>query len=129
MEYNKVAAKWWADKIRNVGPGNFDNGDSSSQGGMAIMMASMLAMKTAPSSESIDLFEERLAETIKEKVENGGSITLSVDYHPDYILSSIANETGVSASGFPWKTTMWVKSNHVSVSTGFAAPAKTIFPA
>lgn len=32
MEYNKVAAKWWADKLRNVGPRNFDMGESGEVG-------------------------------------------------------------------------------------------------
>ncbi len=128
MEYNKVAAKWWADKLRNVGLGNFDNGDSSSAGGLAMILAGMLAMDTKPSDESIDLFEKELAETIKEQVESRGSMTLSVDYGPDYILGSLAEKTGVSTNGFPWKTTMWVRSNEVTVSAGYAAPAETIFP-
>lgn len=128
MEYNKVAAKWWADKLRNVGLGNFDNGDSSSAGGLAMLLAGMLAMDTQPSGESIDFFEEKLAETIKEQVESRGSMTLSVDYGPDYILGSIAQESGVSTNGFPWKTTMWVRADKVEVSAGYAAPSETIFP-
>ena len=127
MEYNKVAAKWWADKLRKVGPGNFDNGDSST-GGMAMLLATMLAMESQTSDEAIDLFEERLAETIKEQVEARGSMTLSVDYSPDYILGNLAQETGVSTSRFPWKTTMWIEKDNVSVSAGYAAPCKTIFP-
>lgn len=128
MEYNKVAAKWWADKLRNVTLGNFNNGDESSAGGLAMLLAGMLAMDSQPSDEAIDLFEERLADTIKERVESCGSMTLSVDYGPDYILGSLAQETGVSTNGFPWKTTMWVESNKVSVSAGYAAPCKVIYP-
>jgi len=128
MEYNKVAAKWWADKLRNVGLGNFDNGDKSEAGFFAMLMGSMLAMDTQPAVETIDKFEERLAETIKEQVETRGSMTLSVDYGPDYILGSLAQETGVSTNGFPWKTTMWIEANKVSVSAGYAAPMENIFP-
>lgn len=128
MEYNKVAAKWWADKLRKVVPRNYDNGDNSSTGGMAMLLASMLAMNSQPSDEAINLFEERLADTIKEHVEVNGSMTLDVDYGPDYILSKLAQETGVSANRFPWKTTMWIKKDKVSVSAGYAAPCKTIFP-
>jgi hypothetical protein len=128
MEYNKVAAKWWADKLRNVRPGNFDMGEKGDAGFFAMMLGSMLAMNTQSSGETIDLFEERLAEAIKEQVETRGSMTLSVDYGPDYILGSIAQETGVSTNGFPWKTTMWIEKNKVSVSAGYAAPSETIFP-
>ena len=128
MEYNKVAAKWWADRLRNVGPGNFNNGDESSTGGMAMALATLLAMNSQPSEDAIDLFEAKLAETIKKHVEDRGSMTLSVDYGPDYILSSVAQETGVSSNGFPWKTTMWIYKDKVTVSAGYAAPSKVIFP-
>ena len=128
MEYNKVAAKWWADKLRKTGPGNFDNGDDSSAGGFAMILATMLAIKSEPSNESIDLFEEKLASTIKEHIETHGTLILSVDYGPDYILGNLANETGISTSRFPWKTTMWITENKVSVSAGYATSTKTIFP-
>lgn len=104
MEYNKVAAKWWANRIRNIGLENLDN------------------------SETIDLFEEKLADTIKKHVELYGSITLSVDYCPNYVLRSLAQEIGISTNGFLWKTTMWVEKDKVSVKDGYTAPIKTIFP-
>ena len=128
MEYNKVAAKWWADKIRNVGLGNFNNGNTGSSGGIAMAMASMIALKKQSSSEAIDLFEEKLAETIKESVEKCGPMTLSVDYDPDCVLSSHAEEAGVSLNAFPWKTMMWISEDKVSVSCGYGAPSKVIFP-
>lgn len=128
MEYNKVAAKWWADKLRNVDPGNFDNVDNSSVCNLVIILATISALDSEPSSKAIDLFEEKLADTIKEHVENHSSMTLSVDYGPDYILGSIAHETGVSTNVFPWKTTMWIQKDKVSISAGYAAPTKTIFP-
>ena len=127
MEYNKVAAKWWADKLRNVSLGNFDNGDSSSTGCMAMFLAALLAMDSQPSDVAIDLFEEKLAETIKEQVKVCGSMTLSVDYRPDDTLGSIAQQTGVSPNVFPWKTTMWIEMDKVSVSDGYAAPCEIIF--
>lgn len=128
MEYNKVAAKQWADKLRNVGPRNFDMGESGEVGFWAMMLGTMAAMNTQTPSENIDKFEERLSETIKEEVEDCGHLTLSVDYGPDYILGRLAQETEVSTNGFPWKTTMWIEKGKVSVSAGYAAPEEIIFP-
>jgi len=128
MEYNKIAAKWWADKIRNVGLGNFKNGDDSSAGGITMILACMLASRTMPSLVQIDIFEEKLAKTIKEHVEERGSMVLSVDYGLDQTLGRIAYESGVSSNGFPWKTTMWIERGKVSVSCGYGAPVKKIFP-
>lgn len=128
MEYNKVAAKWWADKLRNIGPGNFNMGDDSSAGGIGMMLATMLALDNEPSSESIDLFEEKLAEIIKEQVEKIGSLILSTDYGPDYTLGKLANETGIDTTSFPWKTLMTIDKAHVSVSCGYGASSKIIFP-
>lgn len=128
MEYNNVAAKWWADKLRNLGPGSFDNGDNSPASSFAMIFATMLATDLKPSSKAIDFFEEKLADVIKEIIETDGYLTLSVDYAPDYILSSIAQETGVSTDVFPWKTTMRIEKDKVSVSAGYAAPYKTLFP-
>ena len=127
-KYYDVASKWWADKLRSVSPGNFNNGDSSSIGGMAMILATILAEDSKPSNEAIDLFEEKLAATIKKDVEKRGSMTLSVDYNPDWVLSGIAQEAGVSTSGFPWKTTMWIEGEKVSVSAGYGAPIENIFP-
>ena len=127
MEYNRVAAKWWADKLRYVSPTNFDNGDNSKTGAYTMMLATVLALDSETSLESIDLFEEKLANKIKEHVEAYGSLTLSVDYAPDDILSSIAYETNVCTNGFPWKTTMWIREDDVSVSSGYAVSIKNIF--
>ena len=128
MDYNEKAAKWWAEKLRNVGPTSFDNGDTSEGSFYASMLATMLAMDTHPSDESVDKFEARLAEVIREKVEKTGYLTLSVDYHPDFILATVASETNVNESGFPWKTTMWVYPTEVSVRAGYGAPVEVIFP-
>lgn len=120
MEYNKVAAKWWADKLRNVKPGNFDNGGSGDVDFWAMMLGTMIAMNTQIPAKSIDKFEECLSETIKKEVDDCGYLTLSVDYGPDYILGKLAKETEISTNIFPWKTTMWIKKDKISVSSGDA---------
>lgn len=128
MEYNKVAAEWWANKLRHIGPKHFDNGDDSTTGGYAMMMATVLAMEDQASNEAIKMFEKRLAEEIKEHVKENGSMILSVDYAPDDVLGNIADECDIAPNGFPWKTTMRIKEDRVSVSYGYGAPEKIIFP-
>ena len=55
MEYYKIAAKWWADQIRNVGLSSFDNGDQSSTGGMAMAMDSNHTKKITSHSIIFDV--------------------------------------------------------------------------
>ena len=128
MKYYEVAAKWWADKIRKASPANFNNGDDGQRGGMAMIMATMIAMKNEPSSEVVDLFEKKLAEKIKEEVERRGQLSLDCDYSPDITLGNIANQTGVDTMSFPWKTNMNITADKVCVSFGYGSGYDTIFP-
>ena len=128
MEYYEIAAKWWANKIRNVCPGNFNNGDESSTGGIMMMMAMMNAMNSKVTDESINSFEKRLAENIREYVEARGSLTISCDYGPDTLLNEIAKETAIPTNRFPFKTIMWINKGNVSVRAGYGASEKVIFP-
>ena len=128
MKYYEVAAKWWADKIRNVGPANYNNGDNGVRGGMAMMMATMIAVDKAPSNVSVELFEKKLAEKIKESVESRGQLSLDCDYGPNMLLGNIARETEIDPMSFPWKTNMHITPDKVQVSFGYGAGYETIFP-
>lgn len=129
VKYSKVAAKWWADKLRHIGPGNFNMGDSTPNGGAAMASGTRLALRFQPAEENIDCFEEILEKKIEEIVEEYGSAILSVDYGPDWILSKVAENANVSTHGFPWKTTMWISKKRVSVRSGYRAPTKVIYKA
>lgn len=128
MEYNKVAAKWWADKLRKPIPGSFDNGDDSSNGGFAMILALMNAMNRQAPDENISNFENELAELIKESVEVQGSMSLDCDYGPGYELSDLAIKHEVDTSLFPWKTHMHITSKEVKVSCGYSKSYVTIYP-
>lgn len=119
MEYNIVAAKWWANKIRNVSLANFDNGDTSESGLSCMIFATNIAVNNSPSEKNIDLFEDMLSKVIKERVEENGSLTLSVDYNPDATLGIVAQESGIGLKCFPWKTVMKIKENEVRVKAGY----------
>ena len=127
MKYYEVAAKWWADKLRNIGPASFNNGDDSAAGGMVSAMATILAVEEKPAGNAADEFEKRLAEAIKEKMEGITYMRLSCDYNPCRMLYDIASEFNISASCFPWKTTMEITPERVNVSCGYGARFKTIY--
>ena len=128
MEYYNVAAQWWADKLRNVSTDNFNNGDDSEKGIAGMFLAAMCAKSTKISDEAIDAFEEALAEHIKEHFEICGYLSLLTDYGPQGILADTAREVGISTNAFPWKTSMWIEKNSISVSCGYAAKTERIFP-
>lgn len=46
-------------------------------------------------------------------------MTLSIDYHPDDILSRIIQKTGISPNCFLPKTIMWISKEKVSVRKGY----------
>ena len=120
MNYYEIAAKWWADKVQNAGPANFNN--------VAMIFASMIAMENASNKDAIEAFEKELANVIKTNVESKGRLTFDCDYAPDRILTEVAIEAGVNPAGFPWKTTMNVTAEKVEVSFGYGASWQTIYP-
>lgn len=52
---------------------------------------------------------------------------LSVDYHPDVALSSAAKAAGLEMK-FPWKTSMWIDEQWLSLSCGYGAPTVYHYP-
>lgn len=116
-EKAEIAANWWAEIIQRP---KFDNGDNSSTGGIASIMASTLTKEI--SEESINHFKENLTTVIDDRLNEEGykrRFTLDVDYHPCFILCEAAERSGVPLLNFPWKTTMWIEPNSISVSYGY----------
>lgn len=124
-EMAKVAAKWWADRLREGA--KLDNADPSRAGGMAFMMGKIMQSRLAQERtlEQVQLFEDILYE----KLLDLKYFWVGVDYHPIAIFTEAAEEAGfqLSMSCLPWKTNMYFKENgEVSVSYGYGATPKTI---
>ena len=79
--YSKIAANWWRTVLQNTSNIN---------------------------KEALDLFEENLSKVIETTVEESGVMTLEVGLKPDYTLSNVANESGISTGAFPWKASMGI---------------------
>ncbi len=125
-EYVKVAANWWANIIVNP---KFDNGDDSNADGMAFLLTMMVNSKSSISKEQIDIFRKELADIIVEQMKSSrnGECNLDVDYEPDMLLHEAAHKAGIDDMGFPWKTSMVISKDKVSVSVGYAADWKTLW--
>lgn len=124
-----VAAKWWADRLREEA--KQDNGDA-----MTTIFASMVAgaiKKTTP--EQADEFEKKLAELLvghlsrsewKEDQPHWGSYmrVLETDYHPCKCIRDAAEHAGICGDcpPFPMKTIMWINPDSVKVGYGYGAP-------
>ncbi|GAB3726148.1 hypothetical protein GCM10027594_07770 [Hymenobacter agri] len=132
----KQAAAWWRRQLEDPGYlGKFQNGDRSRAGEMAQIMASMAALRSpGPATETLDRFEQLLTDTIlgwmqREPVAKWER-PLSTDYGPEGPLREAAEAAGVS--GFPCKTTMWVKwgaepaACYVDVRHGYGAAVQRL---
>lgn len=117
-----AAAKWWAEQ---VGCPTFrmtdskDNTRDRQTGDIAGMMAHLLASKAPVTSDQGERFADALARRIDKALTGNGRVSLDVDYGPCLALAEVAEEAGVSASRFPWKTHMTVLPDRVTASLGY----------
>lgn len=122
-ETSKVAAKWWADKLRYGTVQN--NGED-----MQSMMMTLLAMHGSKfDGNDINEFERVLAELIDCDIDSRGSAYLRVDYHPEGVLREAADEVNIDVSfKLPVKTSMRVSEEEVTVSEGYRSEEKQLYP-
>ena len=128
-ELAKKAADWWCGQVE--GHTKFDNGDQSQQGGVAMIMATMLASheKQKLSDDSVKIFHEKIMEYVQEKLTENPEYTvrLSSDYSPDHELSQLCSAASIPGTLMPWKTRMWISmKDGVRVSCGYGAETQTL---
>ena len=114
------AAKWWSDKLKS---NSHSNGDDSFASVMAGIMADYLADKNCVSEEQYGTFETCLIDRIIEY----DRIVLSCDYGPDPELAEAAERAGIDRGKFPWKTSMYINNDEISVSDGYRARREVIY--
>ena len=120
------AVELWKRMLKNP---KFDNGDPSPSGFFAGAMA-----KTIPNNatdEILQVFGENLKTALMnpepEYKQEFFHSSLGVDYGPDKVLHDAANKAGLKME-FPWKTSMSLWTEHVSVSAGYGAERVYHYP-
>ena len=106
-KYNEIAAKWWADKLREKLP-QPELGNKSQK-------------------EAIDSFEKELAEAIKDGIEGTGELVLCVNYSLDFVLDYISYRTKLNRDLFPVNTGMCVRKDLITVIEGVGNAPKIIW--
>ena len=127
----EIAAKWWADQLRGIA--KLDVGAKPNE---ALGSAAFVAMSTILQIEDhakvqdsqIAKFQSILCEAIDGVLSRRPSLILDVDYGPDQMLGDALRS--VECTGFaplPWKTTMWIGPESVTVSCGYQAPTEQLY--
>ncbi len=123
-----IAAHWWAEEIRRINIGSFDNGTEI---GCCHYMAALLAAKMKPKEEDLAKFEKTLAKELKRRAKGKkfpcDPVVVHVDYHPVDFLAEIARKSGISDKVFPWKTLMWIYPHEIRVRRGYSNEVETIY--
>lgn len=125
----EAVGQWWAEQ---VGAPRFQNvrpEERSWESDFVSVTAHMLADKHPVTPEAGRGFAQALQRRVEEDLKRPGWTHLGVDYGPDPMLAEAAEEAGVSMSRFPWKTSMWVHRDYVTVSTGYGAPIRLVWNA
>lgn len=115
----KIAAKWWADCLRNRI--SHETGDPSTD-----MLFTMLVGDIRPLPQpTVDLFEELLFKILMadaEFLKPDGTVVLECDYGPDRRIREAASACGFDVKlRFPVKTYMIIRRHFVEVRCGYSA--------
>ena len=123
-----VAAQWWAKKIGNPNPDSFNNGDRTSQSSFFIMMMGyQLATQKSASKEQLDKFCKILSQRISEELDHSNDIYIECDYGPCALLSEASKLAGIDTCLFPFKRSMWIRSDSVTVKDGYDASIDVLY--
>ncbi len=146
MEYYEVAAKWWADKLRDPPKETSKHFSSfTDEDYEAFFMRRYQQIELGDSPERIDKFQKILSDSIKREVEAKGETIIAVNYKQSYIFGEYSISTLIYPPSFffrealekaciswinlPLRGMMWVSPKEVSVTRGQGNPRIRIFTA
>jgi len=109
------AVNWWAEKLKKPAIEGI-NGDNRSDGSLLALSTRVIVTDSECIHDgNVELFKKLLTELLVNK-QKFDSVTLGTDYGPEYPLSEICRNSGVSGIQFPQKTTMFVNFEKQSVT-------------
>lgn len=127
---NKIisrAVEMWCRKLYTP---VFDNGDSSSNGGVGQMLATMIIQSDKEEIDDmdrrVDEFREILTSDLIARRDGDGYFPhwVDVDYHPCEVLANAADKAGIPHSQFSCKSSISIYPDKISVSFGYGAENK-----
>lgn len=124
----EAAVNWWADKLKTPAVEGI-NGDKSSNGSLLALFARTTMQKNGGvSEEKILMFKELMTKLLQDN-QKFLRVSLSTDYGPEYPLSEVCRDSGVSGIQFPQKTTMHVDFEEQTVTWyQVRGPEGTVWP-
>lgn len=116
-ETARKISKWWADKLR--APTEFKASIESEELDAALFVAT--ENHRFQPEERVAAFEKNLFESIKDNLDP--YFAIRVDYTPDETLKTAAEKSGfeLKMTDLPWKTTMTVVGDKISVREGYGS--------
>lgn len=127
-----AAAEWWAEQIgaplfKVVPEGNHADREF---GDTTAFLAGILAAKHPVKAGQGEAFVAALAPVVDEQLTPHDFGTyLGVDYGPDMTLGNAAAAAKIHPGRFPYKTSMWVKRDHITASLGYHGATRLIWSA
>ena len=124
----EAVVNWWTEKLKKPAIEGI-NGDNRSDGSLLTLFTRVVVSDNEyVSDEKVELFKKLLTELLVNKQKFSWA-TLGTDYGPEYPLSEICRNSGISGFQFPQKTTMIIDFEKQTVTWNqVRGPEGTIFP-
>ena len=111
-----AAVLWWAKHLTTL-PTEGINGDSESHASLLALYSKLVTARGEDMiEEKVKKFMELLTKHLEQEKKRGRTnIILGTDYGPNWPLSEICSNAGVTGVQFPGKTNMWIDFNKGTV--------------
>jgi hypothetical protein len=109
------AVNWWAEKLKKPAREGINGDNRSDASLLALFTRSTIINDDCMPDEKITLFKKLLTELLVSK-QKFDWVTIETDYGPEYPLSEICHNSGISGVQFPQKTTMSINFSEQTVT-------------